>query len=90
MKSLEVEALEYVGINPDELVDLGDKRIKDAGHFIAGANSKWVQAEVLKTKIDCWEKALKIIPREDEDRILLLVEDLKQQLKKLEDESKTD
>jgi hypothetical protein len=48
------------------------------------------KAEKIRTQIDCWEKALKIIPREDEDRILLRVEDLKQQLKKLEDESKTD
>jgi hypothetical protein len=45
------------------------------------------KAEKIRTQIDCWEKALKIIPREDEDRILLRVEDLKQQLKKLEDES---
>jgi len=48
------------------------------------------KAEKIRTQIDCWEKALKIIPREDEDRILLRVSDLKQQLKELEDESKTD
>ena len=80
MKSLEKEAQEY-------RKNSMNKMFIEERAFIAGANSKWVQAEVLKTKIDCWEKTLKIIPREDEDRILLRLEDLKQQLKKLEDEN---
>jgi hypothetical protein len=88
MKSLEEEAEEYADYKNDYVpMSFGDKfNPTTKKDFIAGANSKWVQAEVLKTKIDCWEKALKIIPREDEDRILLRLEDLKQQLKKLEDE----
>jgi len=82
MKNLEKEAIEFA-------IETGYERESYVEAFIAGANSKWVQSEVLKTKIDCWEKALKIIPREDEDRILLRLEDLKQQLKELEDESNT-
>lgn len=92
MKSLEVEALEYVGINPDELVDLGDKRIKDAGHFIAGANSKWVQAEKIKAQIDILKLAhlrlsVEGIDKAD-DTMVFTVNELEQQLKELEDESK--
>jgi hypothetical protein len=85
MKSLEVEALEYVGINPDELVDLGDKRIKDAGHFIAGANSKWVQAEKIKAQIDLLTELLtegvNIL------NVTLTLETFKEALKELEDEN---
>jgi hypothetical protein len=65
----------------------------DARVFIAKLFEKakeMEKAEKIRTHIDCWEKALKIIPREDEDRILLRVSDLKQQLKELEDESKAD
>jgi hypothetical protein len=89
MRSLEEEAEKYADYKNDYVpMSFGDKFNESTKRdFIAGANSKWVQAEVLKTKIDCWEKALKIIPREDEDRILLHLEDLKQQLKKLEDEN---
>jgi hypothetical protein len=74
MKTLEEEAAEWARRN-----------IQWSDGFIAGANSKWVQAEKIKAQIDCWEKALKIIPREDEDSILLLVKKLKQQLKQLEE-----
>ena len=83
MKTLEDEALEYVGINPDELVDLGDKRIKDAGHFIAGANSKWVQRQIIEAKIDGLSLA-----SQDAMGIIYRIMELEDQLKGLEDESK--
>jgi len=86
MKTLEDEALEFVGINPDELVALSDKRIKDAGHFIAGANSKWVQAEKIKVQIELLDKVIKSeLPKET--IITVLLNGLKQQLKELEDEN---
>lgn len=81
MKTLEEEAFEYAK-NNRESID------KEFTAFIAGANSKYVQAEKIKAQIDCWEKALKIIPLEDEDSIIFLVRKLKQQLKQLEDENR--
>jgi len=86
MKTLEEEADLY-SVNTDVVHPADSYVAKHA--FIAGANSKWVQAEKIKAQIECWEKALKIIPREDEDSILLLVKKLKQQLKQLEHESNT-
>ena len=65
MRTLEDEALLYAGINPEELVDLGDERIKDAGHFIAGANSKWVQAEKIKAQIEVYLSCIPFICDEE-------------------------
>jgi hypothetical protein len=84
MKSLEDEALEYSGIDPDELIDLGDDRVRVAGHFIAGANSKWVQAEKIKAQIG----VLKELSAEgvSVQNLQLIILRLGIELKQLEDE----
>ena len=53
--------------------------------FIAGANSKWVQAERLKALIEYLTEAYN-----KKHNILNTIIQLEQQLKQLEDESKTD
>ena len=53
--------------------------------FIAGANSKWVQAEKIKAQIEL----LKSIPEDSETALWILAKkqlDLEEQLKQLEDE----
>ena len=88
MKTLEQEAQEYFdnnifcdGITPFE-EDIS-KRC-----FIAGANSKWVQAE----KINAQLQILKSIPENDGETALWHIAmkqvKLEQQLKQLEDETK--
>jgi hypothetical protein len=94
MKSLEEEALEYIdnnvfcdGITPFE-IEIADKA------FIAGANSKWVQAEKIKAQIDILKLAHLRLSVEsinkDDNIIVFTVNELEQQLKELQDESKTD
>ena len=82
MKSLEDEALEYAGIDPDELIDLSDERVPAAGHFIAGANSKWVQAEKIKAQVEVLEKVF----NDRNGNVNNQIYTLRQQLKQLEDE----
>lgn len=81
MKSLEEEAEEYSNKGIEWHPEYPNGLYYA---FQAGANSKYVQAEKIKAQIDCWEKALKIIILENEDRIISLVYNLKKQLKDLE------
>lgn len=71
MKTLEEEALEYF-IDTEDFTH--DTCIEN---FIAGANSKWVQAEKIKAQMECLNRA------KDLDIITVYFE-LKQQLKELE------
>jgi hypothetical protein len=82
MKTLEEQALEYIdnnvfcdGITPFE-IEIADKA------FIAGANSKWVQAEKIKAQIDI----LSLLNDTHSLRINIMISKLKQQLKELQNE----
>ena len=79
MKSLEQEAEEYA----KTLVGIDVHAKKD---FIAGANSKWVQAEKIKAQI---EVLLDVAKSEHSFFIAynLKIHKLEQQLKQLEDET---
>jgi len=83
MKTLEEEAQEFEDGNYMTATD------KDV--FIAGAKSKWVQAEKIKAQIEVLEATLKkyIDDNLSEFYIRGMISDLHQQLKQLEDESKT-
>jgi hypothetical protein len=62
--------------------------------FIAGANSKWVQAEKIKAQISENESVLEMLKVHGNDsskfRVSMRIDQLRQQLKQLEDESKTE
>jgi hypothetical protein len=86
MKTIEQEAEEYFdnnifcdGITPFE-EDIS-KRC-----FIAGANSKWVQAEKIKVQIEAVKPYLEFSNTESFAKYD--IEKLEQQLKQLEDETK--
>jgi hypothetical protein len=83
MKSLEEEALEYVGINPNELIEMGDERIEDAGHFIAGANSKWVKLQTIQAMIGFIMNEMALL---NYNIRKIYIDELEQQLKELIDE----
>jgi hypothetical protein len=83
MKRLEEEAQEYFdnnifcdGITPFE-EDIS-KRC-----FIAGANSKWVQAQIIKAKIDGL-----LLANDNGSGIMYRIQELEEQLNELEDETK--
>ena len=76
MKSLEKEAQEY-------RKNSMNKMFIEERAFIAGANSKWVQAEKIKAKIEGLYLA-----SNDAIGISYRIMELDQQLKELEDESK--
>ena len=87
MKSLEEEAREWYS----------NTRIFDTGPlnaFIAGANSKWIQAERIKAQIEVLKLAHLRLSVEGIDKanatMVSTINELEQQLKQLEDESKTD
>jgi hypothetical protein len=82
MKTLEQEAQEYFdnnifcdGITPFE-EDIS-KRC-----FIAGTNSKWVQAQIIKAKIDGL-----LLANDNGSGIMYRIEELEEQLNELEDET---
>ena len=88
MKTLEEEAEEYSDYKNDYVpMSFGDKfNPTTKRDFIAGANSKWVQAEKIKAQIDVLKNVVSKIGHYD---ILRKdIEDLQQQLKQLEDESR--
>jgi hypothetical protein len=95
MKSLE-EAEEYSDYKNDYApMSFGDKfNPTTKKDFIAGANSKWVQAEKIKAQIDILKLAhlrLSVESINKTDNIIVFtINELEQQLKELEDESKTD
>jgi hypothetical protein len=79
MKSLEEEAIEF------SIETQGYERESYVEAFIAGANSKWVQRQIIEAKLEGIQLA------EDNMRgIGYRIMELEQKLKKLEDESKTD
>lgn len=84
MKSLEEEANYHYDMTymmaKDESI-----RIYAVNDFIAGANSKWVQAEKIKAQIEVLQELIDTDGSSYTSRIILL--DLKQQLKNLEDEN---
>ena len=88
MKSLEEEAEEYADYKNDYVpMSFGDKfNPTTKRDFIAGANSKWVQAEKIKAQIDLLTELLtegvNIL------NVTLTLETFKEALKELEDESK--
>jgi hypothetical protein len=87
MKSLEEEAEEYADYKNDYVpMSFGDKfNPTTKKDFIAGANSKWVQRQIIEAKLEGIQLA------EDNMRgIGYRIMELEQQLKELEDESKTD
>ena len=96
MKSLEEEAEEYADYKNDYVpVSFGDKfNSTTKKDFIAGANSKWVQAEKIKAQIDILKLAHLRLSVEGiykvDNTMVFTVNELEQQLKELEDESKTD
>jgi len=81
MKSLEQEAEEYA----KTLVGIDVHAKKD---FIAGANSKWVQAEKIKAQIEVLELHIEHPTKPGYKRhdVLDRIKLLKVQLKQLEDE----
>jgi hypothetical protein len=77
MKSLEEEAVKWA-----------DDNVEYTGGFIAGANSKWVQAEKIRAKIEAVNHFCKLngfAGTNSHKAVILMYE---QQLKQLEDESK--
>jgi hypothetical protein len=84
MKTLEQEAREYANIPLNRNIDLEERYFNDSvreyDSFIAGANSKYVQAEKIKTQIHY------IINEMDDirwDIREIYVQELEQQLKLL-------
>jgi hypothetical protein len=73
MKSLEQEALEYADGNENNSLTINS--------FIAGANSKHVQAEIIKAQIDFLENEMVGISYDIRE---IYIDELKQQLKELE------
>jgi hypothetical protein len=94
MKTLEEEAEEYSDYKNDYVpMSFGDKfNPTTKRDFIAGANSKWVQAEKIKAQIDILKLAhlrlsVEGIDKAD-DTMVFTVNELEQQLKQLEDEQR--
>jgi hypothetical protein len=85
MRSLEEEAEEYADYKNDYVpMSFGDKfNSTTKKDFIAGANSKWVQAEKIKAKIEGLYLA-----SNDAIGISYRIMELDQQLKELEDDKK--
>jgi hypothetical protein len=86
MKNLEQESEEYLkywrGRNNIHLSNiLHAERCKN--DFIAGANSKWVQAEKINAKIEGL-----LLANDNPSGIFYRISELEQKLKKLEDETK--
>jgi len=74
MKSLELEAFDYAKDNRD-LID------PEFQAFIAGANSKWVQAELIKAKIEVLYTCIELT----DIGIRNKANELEKQLKELQD-----
>jgi polyhydroxyalkanoate synthesis regulator phasin len=83
MKTLKEEAEHYSECHQDVSEELGKYLVSAV--FQDGANSKWVQAEKIRAQIDILEQLWSRKGMIDELRT-----ELEQQLKQLENESKTD
>ncbi len=85
MKKLEEFAKEYAESNNNFVgfyeMDLGEAIGYSTQDFIAGAQSKWVQVQILQAKIDGLVEAF-----ESPSRFEYRLAELEQQLKQLEDE----
>jgi hypothetical protein len=87
MKTLEQEAEEYFPLldtTNDRKGVIKEENLQLLGHrrsFIAGANSKWVQSEIIKAQIDILNKHR----LSGEEKFSDTIEELEQQL---EDETK--
>ena len=90
MKKLEEEAEQYADFSNDYVpLSFGDKFNKTTKRdFIAGANSKWVEAEKIKAQIEVLKmthlRSIEGIYNTD-NTIVFTINELEQQLKQLED-----
>jgi hypothetical protein len=89
VKSLEQQAEEYFPLldtTNDRTGEIEEENLQILGHrrsFIAGANSEWVKAEKIKAQIDILNKHR----LSGEEKFSDTIEELKQQLKELENEN---
>ena len=87
-RDLEQQAEEYFPLldtTNDRTGEIEEENLQILGHrrsFIAGANSKWVQAEKIKAQIDILKKHR----LSGEEKFSDTIEELKIELKQLEDE----
>jgi hypothetical protein len=86
MKTLEQEAEEY-SVEQNKFQGFHEMDSKEAkgyskSDFIAGANSKWVQAQIIKAKIDGL-----LLANDNGSGIMYRVQELEEQLNELEDEN---
>jgi hypothetical protein len=94
MKTLEQEAKEYAIELLSKMVDRKTAVILESyaqTDFIAGANSKYVQAEKIKTQIEIYQSLLDQCENHKAAICKYMIEEkmiLEQQLKELEDETK--
>jgi len=88
VKSLEQQAEEYFPLldtTNDRKGVIEEENLQLLGHrksFIAGANSKWVQAEKINAKIEGL-----LLANDNPSGIFYRISELEQKLKKLEDET---
>lgn len=95
MKTLEQEAEEYSRNEWEDLysqigITGAERGWETKDDFIAGANSKWVQAEKIKAQIEILELHIEHPTKPGYKRhdVLDRIKSLKVQLKQLEDETK--
>jgi hypothetical protein len=87
MKTLKQEAEEYFPLldtTNDRKGVIEEENLQLLGHrksFIAGANSKWVQAQIIKAKIDGL-----LLANDNGSGIMYRIQELEEQLNKLENE----
>jgi hypothetical protein len=87
MKTLKQEADEYFPLldtTNDRKGVIEEENLQLLGHrksFIAGANSKWVQAQIIKAKIDGL-----LLANDNGSGIMYRIQELEEQLNELENE----
>jgi len=87
MKTLKQEAEEYFPLldtTNDRKGVIEEENLQLLGHrksFIAGANSKWVQAQIIKAKIDGL-----LLANDNGSGIMYRIQELEEQLNELENE----
>ena len=84
MKTLEEEAKEYAIELLSKMVDRKTAVILESyaqTDFIAGANSKWVQAQIIKAKIEGL-----LLANDNGSGIMYRIEELEEQLNELEED----
>jgi hypothetical protein len=84
MKTLEQEAEEYAVEMLSKMENRATARILEEyakKDFIAGANSKWVQAQIIKAKIEGL-----LLANDNGSGIMYRIEELEEQLNELEED----